>query len=386
MFRILHLSDLHLRNDKKWSTIPILEEAKQLILEKADEENIDLVAITGDIANSGKAEEYDQALSWLSSLCLSSSGLNLQRDQLLLVPGNHDVDRSQIGPVASSIEDTLRNAATQEDVARIYQDEEAMAALLKRHAAYHAFTTNLLGSPRHTKNAYSSTFKARTGDRIRVDCLNTSWVCRGNDDHRRLLVGQPQLAELSTQSFDSTPSEVPNVRIVLMHHPLADLMEFDEENTSNFLKQQADIVLRGHLHKAGSSAIATNTGGFLELPGGALHTTHNAKNRFTILDISDDLTVLRVSSFVHADGRFILDRNLYDTIDGIGIFELPAKRGHAHAASQRSKGTPASFNLGPEATEESIQEVESTSSPDLLRHVPRFQRLPTAQDQVIRQK
>ena len=51
-----------------------------------------------------------------------------------------------------------------------------------------------------------------------------------------------------------------NLRITMMHHPLADLMEFDESNTSDYLKQNTDILLRGHLHKAEVVERMTNTG------------------------------------------------------------------------------------------------------------------------------
>ena len=53
---------------------------------------IDLVLIAGDIAFSGKRTEYEEAARWLeqvTSLC------GCKRTNVLMVPGNHDVDRDR---------------------------------------------------------------------------------------------------------------------------------------------------------------------------------------------------------------------------------------------------------------------------------------------------
>lgn len=315
MYRILHLSDLHARETSTWSTLPILREAKKTILEQASNENIDLVVFTGDIAFSGRKEEYAIAQAWLDDLCLNPSGLNIQKGQILLVPGNHDVDRKLISPAAGAIEGALSRAETQAAVAQFYDDPDSKQLLLKRHAAYFEFRSSFFGDPSAPDHCWSKTFKAANG-RIRVDGLNTSWLCRGDDDHRRLLIGQSQLTEVLKTHAEA------DLRIVLMHHPLADLMEFDEVNTADYLKQNADIVLRGHLHRAEATERMTNTGSFLELAAGALHDKHESPNRFSILDISDDLCELRVSTFLWQSGRWILDRNLYQTDDGVGAFPL----------------------------------------------------------------
>jgi 3',5'-cyclic AMP phosphodiesterase CpdA len=326
MFRILHLSDLHASESTAWSTTPILKLAKKTILEQANKINIDLVAFTGDIAYSGKKEEYDIAQNWLDDLCLSSSGLNLQKEQILLVPGNHDVDRKLIKPGATAIEEELRKVSTQAGIANFYEDEDSKKTLLKRHTAYFDFCSSFLGLPTGGGHCWSRTFKSKAGGRIRVDGLNTSWLCRGPDDQRRLLIGQSQLTELIRAHSDAVKTHgEPDVRITLMHHPLADLMPFDEGNTEAHLKQNTDIVLRGHLHKAGSLERSTNTGSFLELPAGALYDSHEWPNRFSILDISDDLCVLRVTTFLWDEGRWIHDRNLHETDDGVGEFRLKKK-------------------------------------------------------------
>ena len=87
--RYLHISDLHLTN-KKLSAFKDIERAFFNDLDKIGT-NIDLVFITGDIAFSGKNEEYQLAKEWIESKLLKA--LNLTWESIFVVPGNHDVER-----------------------------------------------------------------------------------------------------------------------------------------------------------------------------------------------------------------------------------------------------------------------------------------------------
>src|ERR1022692_5201642 len=49
---------------------------------------IDLVIVSGDIAERGKRPEYEQARSFLDQVCRSTG---LGRERVVVVPGNHDV-------------------------------------------------------------------------------------------------------------------------------------------------------------------------------------------------------------------------------------------------------------------------------------------------------
>ena len=382
MFRILHLSDLHARESTTWSTTPILIQAKKAILDQANKINIDLVAFTGDIAFSGKSEEYQIAQNWLEDLCLSSSGLNIQKEQLLFVPGNHDVDRKLIKPAGTAIEEQLHKASTQAEIANFYEDHDSKSILLKRHTAYFDFCASFLGLSTGVMDCWSRTFKAKGDGRIRVDGLNTSWLCCGDDDQRRLLVGQSQLTELIRIHSEAVKTHgEPDVRITLLHHPLADLMQFDEENTEAHLKQNTDILLRGHLHRPGSHDHMTNTGNFLELPAGALYGSHEWPNSFSILDISDDMQVLRVTPFLWESGRWIHNRNLFQTTDGIGQFQLKKKD---ETTTTVVSASPIRDRLA-ETDDKLAADDNGNGVPRISSSVARFLQIPNSQDQAIRQ-
>ncbi len=146
MFRILHLSDLHVRQETRWSTDALLIAAKKILLEEANQQNFDVLAFTGDVAFSGKSQEYLIASEWIEDFCLSPSGLNLENSRLLFVPGNHDVDRSRIAPVAEAIQDRLSKSSSQEEVAKYFNDKQSLDALLEPHSAYREFCVRIRGS------------------------------------------------------------------------------------------------------------------------------------------------------------------------------------------------------------------------------------------------
>lgn len=86
---ILHVSDLQLGG----STVKQAIQEPRLIKQKFKSTfgcSPDFIVVSGDIAESGLPEEYDQAQSWLAKLC-DEFKWPKPYERLLLIPGNHDV-------------------------------------------------------------------------------------------------------------------------------------------------------------------------------------------------------------------------------------------------------------------------------------------------------
>ncbi|MFO0943710.1 MAG: metallophosphoesterase [Pirellulales bacterium] len=383
MFRILHLSDLHIRVDSTWSTIPILQDAKRIICEQANQENIDAVAFTGDIAFGGKLEEYHIASAWLEDLCLKPTGLNLDAKGVMFVPGNHDVDRSQIPAPARAIENDLFKASEQAQVAAYYLDPDSAKLLRRRHAAYYDFCKSFTGLDDLLLPAWTRVFE-HSGKRIRFDGFNSSWLCRGDDDHRRLLIGQPQLSEVMKVRSEA------DVAIALAHHPLGDLMEFDEKNTIAHLRQNHNLFLRGHLHDADVIELKGGTGGYIEVSAGALHERHESQNRFCIIDVEEGLEAIQVRTFVWLGGRWILDRNLPNADDGVRRIEISRKGPPTRKLETSESVTNSRASIETDAIasfETNLEDVGDShdEAVEVLSGFPRWQLEATNQQLAIRQ-
>lgn len=138
--RILHLSDIHFTAGKAWDADPVLRALARFIAEEVKRGLIpDLVAITGDLAFAGTADEYRLARDWLEEQLWPALPDDFTRDRLLLVPGNHDVDRKKVDFVAEAVQKNLLAAGDQNQIAKVLGDAGQREVLLKRHAAYLEF-------------------------------------------------------------------------------------------------------------------------------------------------------------------------------------------------------------------------------------------------------
>ena len=94
VFRWLHLSDFHVGLDS-YGQLCLFEYIIQNVKEQIDAGTPpDAVFITGDIANTGDADEYKQFLDEFFWPMLDVLQMP-DADRIFLVPGNHDVDRSK---------------------------------------------------------------------------------------------------------------------------------------------------------------------------------------------------------------------------------------------------------------------------------------------------
>jgi predicted MPP superfamily phosphohydrolase len=99
--KILHLSDIHFRKKKSKNKDDDNKLSRQDVQQKLIDtvsshlkENTPpgVVAVTGDIAFSGKKPEYDDALEFFEKL----KSILPKETEFLAVPGNHDVDRDEV--------------------------------------------------------------------------------------------------------------------------------------------------------------------------------------------------------------------------------------------------------------------------------------------------
>ena len=136
--RILHLSDFHFKKDRAWDADPVLRALAGFIEQEVGDGLVpDLVAITGDIAFAGIAKEYALARKWLDNLWPKLGGL--ERGRLLIVPGNHDVDRTKVDIMVKATQTHLLGVGDQTEIASVLNDKNQRRALLKRHDAYLKF-------------------------------------------------------------------------------------------------------------------------------------------------------------------------------------------------------------------------------------------------------
>lgn len=303
--RILHLSDIHFRASKTWDADPVLRALTGFIGQEVEQGLMpDLVAMTGDLAFSGKADEYELAIAWLEDLWPKFG--DLPRDRLLLVPGNHDVDRSKVGKSVRWTQDALLNARSQGDIAELLGNDDERATLLKRHDAYLAFLTEWFEEDR-TIPWWERKISIR-GTEVHVAGLDSAWMSCGDQDRGRLLLGRWQVH----QTVLTPGTETAQWRIALVHHPWDFLADFEYEEIPASIQRHADLVLRGHRHKTDPQRLARPDSGqsCLELAAGCVYDGSDYPNAFQWIELSPPPEKeVRVRFRLWHEGAWIVDRN-----------------------------------------------------------------------------
>lgn len=286
--RILHLSDIHFRGGTAWDRDPLLHDLAGFVAGEVQGDLKlvpDLVAITGDLADWGLAADYQLARTWLEQELWPALSLNPacieDRRRLLLVPGNHDVDRERISKGARHIQDGLLRAKTQEAIADILKNEDDRGSVLKRHTNYLAFYGDWRGEPQPLP-WWQHVITIR-GQRLHIAGLDSAWMACCDGDRGFLLLGRYQLSEtvLHPDSKDA------DWRLALLHHPWDYLAEFDAKEARPVVHLKLDLVLRGHRHESEVSFIqhADPTRTCLELAAGCVYDSSRYPNAFQWIEL-----------------------------------------------------------------------------------------------------
>ena len=290
--RILHISDLHLRSQAEepdaWRRRRVLGEAWEKNLDAIRQHGpIDLLCFTGDLVQSGKAEEYAALTGFVEAML---ARLGLDRERLFVVPGNHDIDRD----VAKDAWTALRGLGWNEGGAlsqwmatgrpppRIR--ESLCDEILTRQAAYRTWVRDTLRRPdllpspaAHPRLGYRVTLSDFPVP-VHVIGLDSAWLAGDKDDASRLRLTDGQVGRLC--------DGLDGFRLALVHHPLTDLADSGE--CCDLLAKRVDLLLRGHLHQSRASLWSEPGREMREMAAGCLYEDDTYPNACQVIEIDLD--------------------------------------------------------------------------------------------------
>lgn len=258
----LHLSDLHLCSAKTNWEIDNKKIIKKLkddlaVMQNDHQLEPDLLFFTGDLAlgHSGDGGlslkvQFEEVNEFINSICKL---FNLSPEQVFIVPGNHDINRTLI-------EDSSRRYL--EDIAKKNYDESILTVngtlnsadlncknLMEGLSDYRTFLKNgykhLLESEDHL--TYSKEITAQSGIKVGILGLNSAWCCgiSGKSEKGNLWIGGEW--QISTANSKLEQSDI---KIVLAHHPLTWLVPQENPTIDRILEREFDFFLHGHEHKS----------------------------------------------------------------------------------------------------------------------------------------
>ncbi|TLU54338.1 MAG: NACHT domain-containing protein, partial [Chlorobium sp.] len=321
----LHVSDFHLSDGAPYDQVVILRALVSSVRRFREEGHVpDLIFATGDIAQQGKAKEYESATNFFDDL-LEAAGLN--RDRLFIVPGNHDVDR-KAGKFL------LRTLDTNEDAYEYFDHETPTPHLTQKFQAFSEWYNDYFKTIRvFPANTTCSPVEIVTirDSRITVLPLNSALFCIGDDDHEKLFVGRRCLDAAKKQLAAS------DLTVALIHHPLDWLSPFEQSNIESDLEESVDLLLQGHFHQTSAKGLVSANGGYLKLAAGASYQTRNWPNSAMYGTFeSNQVTIFPVRYEDKPRERWTLDTSLFPSPSYTGRLTIPGLTTSCNTNASRS--------------------------------------------------
>ena len=286
----LHLSDLHNCRDRTgWDAPRVLRHlSTDLKKMEADHGLIpDLFFFTGDAAfghigdvpGSTLREQFEGAHQLLEGARTAFSRA-IPQENVFIVPGNHDVDRREVGDdqTAWLAGQTQTKAITD----LIHSAGKQWQRYLDRLAAYREFLTTC--KYQHllidTKRLIYSQTRDIHGLRLGIAGFNSAWSCGAHDKKGGLWFGGDRQAgellnELSVTDF----------RIALTHHPFGWFVEPEDTPLRILFEREFAFHLHGHEHLGWVDAKAD---GHVRIAAAACYDSSNTENGYNLVRLNLD--------------------------------------------------------------------------------------------------
>jgi fructose-1,6-bisphosphatase/inositol monophosphatase family enzyme len=320
----LHLSDLHfskvLPRDHKSVLDRLLDDLDSLL--KKQKISLDFILLSGDIGFSGKAKEYRTGAEYLTRILECTK---VSQDNVIIVPGNHDVDRKMISPVLRS------EFTTQNELDRLFSDKRALSLVCRKFVNFRAFLDDFLGQNKHGFRPdhpfYCRTLEIR-GRRIGIAALNSALNSQQDLEYGRLVLGECQVQK-AIDEIES--SGFCDLKMAMFHHPLNFFSAFDSEIIKPLLIKNFDMILNGHMHGMETSRIETPDASVQLLSAGSGYDSRSWHNSYNIVafDFATKAGVFFIRRWNReAEGRWAAYSGRYDGQDESGKlpFDLHKKK------------------------------------------------------------
>ncbi|QPO18246.1 metallophosphoesterase [Pseudomonas sp. Y39-6] len=263
----LHISDIHFSPKKEWRDSASRESLIDYLVEHFKDGYLpkpDLIFCTGDIAFGNMPgmplkEQYDIAQKFFDEILnICGTGSDpFPKDNLFLVPGNHDVNRKSINSDAQlTLENWASDASSHIDkINQRFADRSIeFSSAISRLDEYGDFIKRYLPhqSDPENRHVYSTTRTINTVT-VGIAGFNSAWTCAGDEDDRNIwLAGQWQFNTANKNLKQA------DIKIGLIHHPVDWLNTADRDISTIQISANYDFWLHGHTHNSWVSPLESH--------------------------------------------------------------------------------------------------------------------------------
>ena len=312
---ILQISDMHLK--ESGNTVTKRVDAIKRAVQGSDENSdIDVyfVTMTGDVAYSGSAAEYEIAHTFFDEL---RSGLQSIRPGVrveeVFIPGNHDCSLKPENAVRNIVLDGILAKCCDAPYRPL---DDLIGECLKVQDNFFDFRARRLSHKQDSdpiltgaaRLFYRHQFEIE-GHLLRFDCYNSAWMSQIHERPGQLLMPLDLSAQWS-RDHGTDESQTPDVVMSLFHHPDN---WFEPNNARAFRKEIArlsDIVMTGHEHVAEQHTKTSLEGGTSEyFEGAVLQESGYPQSGFNTLTLDLAARRRQVALYEWKDGMYQTDRS-----------------------------------------------------------------------------
>lgn len=258
--RLLHLTDLHFtsRDKMRVQLGALLADLKKL----PNAGSVDIVLVTGDFSDKGNKDGFEAAGEFLS--CLSDK-LSISRENILLVPGNHDVDYS-LGFVTGT--DSKGNSV----------EIVSTAEYLDRFAKFSDYIYRPISGKDYPKAApEQAEIRTFSKNHMQFLLLNSCHEIDSRNPERSSICMEALMGALEQLDYEAPHQEAKTgdlglpIRICVFHHPVRGYRPVGGRAIAN-----GEIVLQ-HLLNANFSLCLH--GDIHEMTNDLIYSSHDAAER-----------------------------------------------------------------------------------------------------------
>ncbi|MFB6958305.1 metallophosphoesterase [Streptomyces sp. NPDC056309] len=361
MVRLLHISDLHVRQAWLADQTKIISAFLRDLRTQHEQEKIDAVILSGDIAFSAQREEFQFAQKHL--LDPIQDMLGIDRVRMILAPGNHDVNISLIDPFAE--EGMRAHLQDRTSVNSLLDDEMKLGRAVERMRPWMEFHRNYYdGEPVDFLSSLTTVHRFSVeGRTVAVATLNSAWRATGagdDADRAHLIVGDRQL------SYAADAVAPADIRIAVMHHPIYWLAEFDQNDAKRELNRGFQILCTGHTHMNEPQAIQNASGNVVHSATGSLYNSREYVNSYSMIHFLPDVSGGDVRMRTYYESRDEFDIAVNVAVGGLVKFDFAESPGESYApvVTRKSPDLAASILLDL-VKERSILSVDAPDDPDI---------------------
>ena len=254
---------------------------KQIAQQRGDGLAADFILVTGDLAFSGKADEYALVTEFFDALRAASG---VPRERVFCIPGNHDIDRDRQTMCFLGMRTYLQS---QNRIDAMLNVGEELETLLQRQESYREFqNSNFAGQERTQTEDGLGYVSWLTIENVRLAIvgLDSAWLSRGGpDDHGKLIVGERQV--INALGLVQGSNDPAHVVIAMAHHPFHLLQEFDRRRVMSRTEDACHFLHCGHLHEPEARTTVSGGAVCLTLAAGASYETRESHNSYSVVTL-----------------------------------------------------------------------------------------------------